>query len=312
MARQQQVYTWKQAKDLIREQGYKHVALCDLHGKKVCSYNAISKGDKGLREKLAEIDTRMKAMAPGIYVLNCKTKYGNTSPELPHYVGVGQYDASELSEPNQPVILNSRSPRNGQRANSENLTSVDTALEHVRTIAQLEAENDRLKDKIARQDDEIRELKADLDDLEAMGEDSNPLTPVAEGLFPIIDRYLDVREREGKREDMKMLLKQGYDLDEILGTGSRSSRRSRRSGSRRSQRGSSGRKAVPRPGERGWDKFVDHVDALDDDDFEELIEQLRENDPEIYEALQDEIGFEDTDDTQEEEEQEEQEQQEQE
>lgn len=290
-----QVHTWKQAKDLIREQGYKHVALCDLHGKKVCSYNAISKGDKGLREKLAEIDTRMRVLSPGIYVLNCKTKYGNTSPEIPHYIGVGNYDANELSEGNTPTILHSGTPRSKNRASSENLTSVDTALEHVKTIAELEAENTRLRDKITQLEADKRELEAELDEVATMDEDgaSNWFQPIAEGLFPVVDRYLDIREREGRREEVKTLLKAGYDLDDIFGGkigGRASSRRSRSRSERTNTR--RGRRQVPRPGEEGWDEFVDHVSELPDDEFETLVNQLRENDEEIYEALREEIEWE--------------------
>lgn len=303
------IYNWKELKALISSQGYKHVRLTDLNGKKLVNYNAINKKAKGLADKLREIETRMKVLQPGIYILDAQTMYGNTSPAMSHYLGVGNYDPRELDgNTRQPVQqqqpISEREPR---RNRTEHAVSFDTALDNVKTIAQLEAKVARLEDQIEAQKTTIRELEAELDDPETMSDESEEIPGWLAGFMPVAEKLIDLSERKQRFNETKLLLDQGYDLTDIFGKKSRGSDRGRSSRSERRSARANG-KEIPRPGTRNWNRFVEHIDGLPDEEFETALNQLEENDPDVYEALCEELDvtYEEAEEQEEEEEQEEQ------
>lgn len=291
------VYTWAQIKDLIKDQDYKHIKLSTLDGEKLVSYNAINLKQKGLEAKLKEIEKRMKLLEDGIYVVTCQTKYGNTSPQVSHYLGIGAYDKSVIDK-TPPANLRENFQQQ-QPTKTEKLLSVDSALDNVRTIADLQAKVARLEDKITRLEEENAELEAELDEMESGGMsegDNNPFKGVLEGLLPVADRYFDMEERKQKFKEGKFLHDAGYEIPGLK-RGARNGTPSRREVSKR--------KEIPEPGAPGWQEYIDSLDALADKEFNLHLSQLRENAPEIYDAVCEEFQLEEVE-TEEEEEQEEQ------
>lgn len=287
------IYTWDGIKALIKDQDYKHVKLSSLDGEKLVSYNSINKKAQGLADKLKEIEKRLKVLGDGIYIVTCQTKYGNTSPQVSHYLGIGNYDPSEiqgnkkLSENNPP-----QPPQPPARRNkSDELLTVDTALDNVQQIARLEATVERQKEEIARLKAENSELEAELDEMEAMGEDS-PGSGVFEGLFPVAEKFLELEERKQKFKETKFLRDAGYEIP-----GLRSLRRSQSNGSRNGRRngrrnGNAPRKQIPEPGTREWERYLQHLEGLSDQDFQAHINQLRDHAPDIYEEVKQDLEFE--------------------
>ena len=275
------IYRLPEIKKIIAEQKYKFCSLFDMDGNTLCTYNSIKKGvpaPKSLQNKLEEIETRCKRLAPGVYVLVCKAVYGSNSIGDKFYLGVGQFDPTILND--APTFRETKKTMAEPETKKEkmNLLSVEKAMDHLEEIANLKAENASLRAENKRLQDELDSIEEDqgMDE----GESKNDLAAMFKDLIPTIsplaDKYFELQEKKMGLEQAKFLHESGYIIP--------GAKRSTQTNGSQVKMQNKSHKEIPQPGAEGWEEFINYLLNLDENNFETVMQQLEANQPEIYEA----------------------------
>jgi hypothetical protein len=272
------IYKFPALVKLINEIGYKHCKLTDTNGDAIIPYNPIH---KPLAPKLKEIEKRLKHLAPGVYCISCQTRYGTKSATDHYYLGIGKYDPTQLNEGHSmPTNREREREPLREKVAPEKLLSIEQAMENMRELAEL-------KGKVARLEAENESLREELEEYEEdeeleEGENGKGLPgfigEAIKSLEPAIDKYFDLREREQKFKETKFLHEGGYEVPGLK----------KKVNGNANRNGSAKQKPVPRPGEEGWNEYIEYLLELDDATFKSHMEQLEAHDPELYQAVYDE------------------------
>lgn len=276
------IYTFDEVRDIIKEQKYNFCSLFDLEGNSVVAYNSIRGQQKSLPKKLEEIERRLTRIPDGVYYVMCKEVYGKYARGEKMYIGVGKYDASVLNS--QPDNTNKKLSEDKPIMRSEKLLSIETAMENMRELSDVKAENARLTE-------ENRQLKAIIAEMEeeepeeeesSLKETTNGLADMFKNLMPIIEplaqKHYALKEQALNMQKVKFLHENGYEIPGIR-------KASGNPRPKREERPSNEPKEIPRPGATGWAEYIHAVVRMDEDTFNQHMKQLEEHDTELYEAV---------------------------
>lgn len=289
MAARKKIYTLAELRKLCKEQEYKHARLLDQGGEVIVSWNPTLNKKITVEKKLAEIERRMKALDPGIYVLEFRARFSGREPAYSYYVGNKNYSSDDLSE-NDSVspVVSKKQVADDKPTKGEKLLSVESAINYVQENATLKAENIVLKREIESLKKEVADLEAELesDDGKAMSDPAETMTKAFKGFgdiaLPVFNRLMDQRDRKQAYEETKFLHENGYD------TGIK---RKQRNKSRASAQDADEQEEIdfneniPTPDEPAWDDYLAWLNDLEDDDFSDHLEKVKGVSDEIHEKL---------------------------
>jgi len=275
------IYRLPQIKKIIEEQKYKFCSLFDLNGNTLVTYNSIKGGNKNLQTKLQEIETRAKRLTPGVYVLVCKGVYGSNTIGDKFYLGIGDFDPTILntapSFPESKKPLNE--PENKKTKDTQHLLSIESAMDNLKELADLRAENARLTAENERLNEELDELEQ----AEPLTESSTSglqetIKSIIPMLDPLADKYFSLEEKKLNFNQTKFLHENGYEIPGLKKTNAATKPNGH-------VNRSNNKKEVPQPGAEGWDDYINTLLQLEEEPFNEHLAQLEQNAPDIYDAV---------------------------
>lgn len=277
-------------KKIAAEQQFKHVRLLNLTGDVICAYNpAHGKGSAmTLAKKFDEIERRLKSLEPGVYIMEYRARFSGNEPTYKYYVGNKNYDPNSISDaPILPPARKDKEPVSEKPTKEQHLLSVDKALEYATENARLTAEVETLRDKVTQLEREKRELEAELDAIEEDDGEENTVSDRLEKmgetwgkiLLPVADRYMDLRERELRYKETKLLADAGYELPGF------DRREKPRNGSRREAAEKDYNEHVPQPNDPDWENYLDWLNELTDRAFNKHLERVKAASQEVYDAV---------------------------
>lgn len=288
------IRTLKEIRAVADEQQFKHVRLCDLSGDPIVAYNpAHGKKPSDLTKKWTEIERRLKQCDAGIYIVECRARFGGRERAYQYHLGNKNFDASQLNDTTQNsgnLAARKQEPVADKRTSTDKLLSVDTALEYATENATLRAENEGLRNEIARQKTYIAELEAELDSDEGVNDNTKGMQEFWESasstLLPVADRVIGLFERKQKLSESKFLAEKGYDIPGLKKSGR---------GERR-QKQKDFNQNVPNPDDADWEQYVDWASQLPDEEFNAHLERVQKSSQVVYDALCEALGVEFDDD----------------
>jgi len=276
------LHKFPEIEEIIREQGYKFVCVYNSADEVVIPYNSIK--NNGLKKKIDEIRTRIKRLPPGLYSLNAKTVYNSNAKGDRYYFAVGKVRPEDLAEnPGSKVV-----ERIIEKSSSDKL-SIDNALENYKEIATLRSENARLKMEVEKLKDEISDLEDELDNPETMGDPTESgLGKLFKESIPIFEtlteKYFNMEEKKLNFSQVKLLADNGYEIP-----GAKKIKQQQQPQPNQQQQ----QKEIPRPGSPDWNEYISYLLELDEETFNAHLLQVRENDLELYHAIEREVFTED-------------------
>lgn len=276
---EKQIYKFPEIEQIIDEQKYKYCSLENYSGETLIPWNSIK---APLKKRIEEIRTRIKRLPAGIYAVNCKTVYGTHAKGDRYYFTIGKVRAEDLQESKSPIVTERVIEKSSDKL------SVEKALENFETIAELKSENARLRAKVEQLEREIEELETELEDPENL-QDSEPngLEKMFKELIPVIDpiatKYFELEEKKLNFNQAKFLSENGYEIPGMK----------KRNGSPRQSPQVNKTREIPQPGAEGWNEYIDYLLELDEQTFITHLEQVREADPALCEAIENEVYQED-------------------
>jgi hypothetical protein len=281
MKNKKTVRTFKESEKLILSQNWKHVCLTDLDGGVLVPNNPHK---KPIEPKLREIEKRLETLTDGVYCVECRNSFGKKLKPENFYVGVGNYNETELAEhkpaPQTVVIKEAESNKD------KNILSVEQALANIREIEALKSQVKELQALCANYKAEIAELNQELNESSQTGlaDVANNiggwLKDVFPQIVPILDKHFELREKEMSAKQVRFLLSNGYEVPGIK----------RINGQQNVIQNGNGngqhKKEIPAPGSPDWLQFCSWVSSLPDKDFENFMQKMETERPEIFAELE--------------------------
>ena len=251
--------------------GYQHISLSNGEGKKIISFNPQK---KDFQKKIDEIKKRFAVLPDGLYQLLLNWNYG----------GAGSPDTFLIKKGNQPIesIQPAIITKPQVLKESNNVLSYDQALENISTIANLQAINRELTNENIRLNKELDSLESELKEYEnkplseGSGMDSQVgswLKEIAPMLTPIADRYFDTENRRLSIQERDQYFKFGKQKPRVK---------------QRSQ-------APPPPQAKNYpdpndpdqlNKFFDELESLDENEFLQAMQIIKNENPALYEITE--------------------------
>lgn len=260
----------------LKRLGCKHVKLQNLEHQDIIAFNQPK---KPVAPKIAEIKRKISVLPDGVYCIICQDRFGKNVHATNIYFGKGEYDNSISEE-----VKTHR-----EETPSENLLSMDKAMEYVKENSELKAENTILKKQVEDLTRDLSEAEAEIVSLEQANEAilneepaHNPFSGLSEfmkELSPMIpglaDRWFESQKDNNDYKKAKLLLEHGYELP----------------GAVKKANGAAGNgttktlNRVARPGTKQWPEYCQAVLDLSERDFQKHMALVKKQYPEIYEPL---------------------------
>ena len=240
---------------IISAMDYKHVSLKDSTGKVLVPYNPLK---EPIGERLKKVLKRLQNGAPGLYIVSFRNNYGKKFPEFDYQIQTGE----TLSAAPQPVIIQHPA------AASEPVRGWNDALSDKQRIAQLEAENARLLEKIAlaeaEEEEEEEEEETPMQEPASFGKSLAEILPQ---FLPVLDQYFQekAKDREIELLKIKAMLNQRPAQPLIL----------------RKQRFSQ----IPEPGTPEFEEYINYLHSLPDETLEKEINRAAKLRPELTDLI---------------------------
>ena len=280
------VYSFDQIEQIIKQQKYNHCGLYRQDGSKWVSLVAFNREKNKTPsydfaiKRMKEIKTRFEILDDGFYFVRCCTGFApNIVPD------VFMVKKGNISDENQPVNVTVNMP--GMKENSkppkEHVLSLQAALDHVKENAELKSENAVLKSENERLKKEVLELEAELntldddDDAGGMGEGIKSFFSAESPLAVMADKYFALKERE-------MLMKERQQFREFQKSGFNGSN-PQRPPRRAAQQNGNG-KQPPQPGTPQYEAYIEKLEGMNDDEFQNEMIALQQSYPDFYEIVQ--------------------------
>lgn len=196
--------TIQQARQLVKDQGFRHVCLLDHGGRKVIFYN---KPGKPIEPKLKQIEDRLKLLN-GRYTLRFQNTVRADDAPFDYAIDGGQIIEQE-DVPSPPLIV----PRSSQdpstmQDSGKSVLSYEEALRLHREIAEKDYKIALLESKLKESDEIIVALESDIAEMEAGLEDepeeNTQISQVSEILVPLADKYLEIKEQQNALKALEL------------------------------------------------------------------------------------------------------------
>ena len=192
-------YNEKEIRNIFKQQGYKYACLRDSDGKVRVTYNT-EQTTNGASKKVDEAFKRLENMPDGLYTfcfLNSKGR--NVTPdEYPFLKGNVAMDEGGKTVPYH--IIN-QIPQS--KNESDKVLSYSEVLNLKMELATVTFERNQYRNELEAANKTIAELESEIKELEAktpLSEDaSNPMKWVeslGSQLMPVVDRYFSIKEKE--------------------------------------------------------------------------------------------------------------------
>jgi hypothetical protein len=274
-------------KTMMKETGYKHLAMEDPQGSRIVSYNQPK---TKIETKFEEIRKRLNVLPDGIYKILAQYNYGSKSAPDIFLIKKGN---AVLSEDNETVKNNTIQVKQQSKQEKEydNVMSLPEALKRIEELAKLNVEVESLRDKVKTQAEYISELEADLDEVEnadpALSEGTNPnsamawaektlptITPFLEEYFKVKNRSLDIQEKRlNQAKEKKKPI--------IVSTG-------------KNRRPNSQQKSfmeINMNDDKELDDLFNKMEALNDEQFDNVFSVIERDRPELADLIAEEFGM---------------------
>jgi len=273
------IYTIEQVEKIIREQKYKHCGLYRQDGGKwkgIVPFNR-GKGEVDLALKnLKEIRTRMNVLDDGFYSIRCCAFF------TPH-VEPDVYTIKKGNLPDdaaQPVNVTVNVPGlKEQKHKSENVLSLDSALDYVKENAALKSDNAVLKAENDRLKIQIEELESELDEDE---EESEGLSDGFKNFFSADSPFAVMADKFFALEERKLRLKEVSEHAKLTG-------RYKSNGNAREKTNTNGKPVPPAKGSARYEAYISKLEGMTDEDFAIEMDNLAKAYPEFYEIVKGEF-----------------------
>lgn len=185
--------------DLAKNEGYNFICLIDPIGKKLINFNPVSK-KISFEENYQKIVNKLSSpvTSPGRYTVLLSEKTGRGC-NIDEYVVIKEFNNNHtdynMPQPQAPFIIHNDVPK------VESALSFDSALTLNRENAELKAERMYLLNQIQVLQDQVKELEAELSELESkpLSEGNtftNTLTELAPSLLGSLGKFLEIQERK--------------------------------------------------------------------------------------------------------------------
>lgn len=263
--------------DLV-DNGYKAISMFDLNGDRLIQYN---NSKVPLKEKIKEVKQRLNTLPNGIYILKLQFNYSQRTKPDTMYINKGNVDESVLNEapPTPPQTIRERQTTKDEKK-MDSVVSLDSALSRIEELSQLRAENAILIEKVKNLEQQISELETEISELEneapGMAESKdifgNWIEKITPTLAPLADEYFKLQNRKLRLEEFK-----------IMNAAPQRKRQQQK------------QKTLQYPdinNEEQLNKFFNWLEKLNDDDFSTIINDCKQNYPELYVLIEQEF-FED-------------------
>lgn len=186
-------------KKLIKDTGYKHIAMESPEGERIVSYNQPK---QTIEKKFDEIRRRLNVLPDGFYKIMAQYNYsGKSKPDI-FILQKGNPPKDQLEE-DAPVPVRTVTRRTPDEKSREEILSLPEALKRIEELSKLRVENANLLAQVKQLQEENASLEAEL---EAMPEpnlaeaQTDPAMKWLENILPAVspffDKYFDLRNRQ--------------------------------------------------------------------------------------------------------------------
>jgi hypothetical protein len=181
--------TLPQFKKTFAEQRYKYLSMYDMNNSQIVARNS---GKTTSRDKLAEIEKRMKTQPDNYFLIHATNSYAKTvKPDVFCIV-----KDPTLSESAPTTITIQEAPAKKEVSEGTNVRSYEYVLELEKTVNRLELENQRLEEK-------VQELEDQLDNAPALDEGGGFLSEKTMSFIettlsmisPMVDEHFKLKKR---------------------------------------------------------------------------------------------------------------------
>lgn len=186
------IYNIEDLRKIQAEQNYRYMGLFDYNGAQIIPFNP----NKVTNEtRLKEIETRLKSqgLPDGYYIVKCKNSTGKNvkTDDYTFYIG----DQLADGPPPTPVVIQAPAPVAGPE-----VLTYEGALKLQVELERLKLENQALKK-------EVEDLKAELSEIETLGEENKETSGMWENAksflseivavgAPLLDKHFELREKQ--------------------------------------------------------------------------------------------------------------------
>lgn len=267
-------------KNMIKETGYKHIAMESPEGERIVSYNQPK---TKIESKFDEIRKRLAVQPDGFYKILCRYSYGNQNK--PDTFMIVKGNAKAKAPLNEDQDDRRPAKRSKEEITREEVLSLPEAMKRIEELSQLRVENENLKGKIIEKDKIISELEDELDQLENEPLDESApqgnglmewaektlpqVTPFLDQFFTMQNRKLDIREKE---LDMRAKKK-----PVIVNTRTRQNSQARTF------------MDIDLNNEAEMNEFFDTLEELSEDQFDKAYNTIADKRPELAQMIEEEF-----------------------
>jgi len=291
------IYKLPELEKIIKEQKYRFCSLLNLEGETVVPFNTI-KGQHTITSKLKEINTRVKRLPAGVYCMLCKDVYGSGIAGDKYYVGIGKYDPNSLGEISTIQDKKTYYEKSPVKTSSEKLLSIEQAMDNLRELSDVKSENARLKAENERLKEENAELLEELEEEPEEEESSlsdgftgiaNTFKEMLPALEPLAEKFFSIKEKELSLKQAKFMAENGYEIPGM---------KKAVNGARKvKEQVQEQPEEVPEIGGNGWAQYINVLCNMEEAQFNQHLEQLKQHAPETYEAVCKEVYTEEEEET---------------
>lgn len=249
---------------IVREQGYRYCCLLSSTYQTIVPFNRP--GKEKIEAKITEIKKRMQALPDGLYYVMCKNSFTPSVQGDNYPVIKGNVQVSEGTPQAQPGIT-VQAPAPVIMGDPSKVMSYTEALLLTQENATLKAEVQFLKAENVRLNAELAAKTTALSeagDKPMWQEWADNTLP---SILPIIDRYFDLEER-------KLQVK-----EKELG----------RNGNGSAKPQANRPLQVPKPGTPEFEEFLNWMEGLQEQQFNNVMMYLYKTHPDVYEICYDEF-----------------------
>lgn len=259
-------YTEKDILGIFKQQKYKYASLKNSDGKSIVTYNTENNPKITAQHKLNESFERLKILPDGVYYFSFANSKGrNVQPDEFQFVK-GNVATDENGNQTKFHII--QQPQNLPSA-SDKVLSYQEVLKNQIELTRVTFERDSYKRELDNANNTIKELEAELKELEGKASLSeNPNTPqkwienLSTTALPIFDRFMSYKEKE------LSLRERGIKTNQ-----SNVQARKRKTFT------------MPEIGSESWDKWMDNLAAMEEDKFNQTLEAVKKLSVPHYDAI---------------------------